>query len=260
MRRGRSLAPRSETTYVPRSWRLKTRQQSISLIGGGTFPKPGEISLAHNGVLFLDELGEFSRKTLDMLRQPLESGEVTISRVKQTVTYPSTFILIAATNPCPCGYFGSNERYCTCTPKQVTNYQHRASGLLLDRLDFILSLKNVGLQQDKTSESSAEIRIRTTRAREMQRDRYGNEELNGTVAFQILHETCGLSNKQANLIEQTCFEQKWSNRTQVKLIRLARTISDLEGEHSITDLALQEAIDWKRSPSLLPQSPMPGGR
>lgn len=194
-----------------------------------------------------------------MLRQPLESGEVTISRVKQTVTYPSTFILIAATNPCPCGYFGSNERYCTCTPKQVTNYQHKASGPLIDRLDFIISLKNVGLQQDKTPESSADIRSRTTGARQMQRQRYGNEELNGTVPFQKLHETCGLSSIQAKLIEQTCFEQKWSNRTQVKLIRIARTISDLVSEPSITDSALQEAIDWKRRPSLLLQSPMIGG-
>ncbi|MBO0589602.1 ATP-binding protein [Sporosarcina sp. E16_8] len=246
----RAFSPRSETTYDPRSWRLQSRHQSISLIGGGTFPKPGEISLAHNGVLFLDELGEFSRKTLDMLRQPLERGEVTISRVKQTVTYPSTIILIAATNPCPCGYFGSLERYCTCTPKQVTDYQLKVSGPLLDRLDFVLTLKNVGLQQNDTIETSADIRERTTRARHLQRIRYGNGRLNGSVPFQQLYETCGLSCEQSSLIERTCFEQKWSNRTQAKLIRIARTISDLEGQEEITDPALQEAIGWKRLPSL----------
>ena len=233
---------------------------SVSLIGGGTFPKPGEISLAHNGVLFLDELGEFSRKTLDMLRQPLEKGEVTISRVKQTVTYPSTIILIAATNPCPCGYFGSQERYCTCTPKQVTNYQLKASGPLLDRLDFVLTLKNVGLQADDSVETSAVIKERTTRARDMQRIRYGNGGLNGSVAFQQLQETCALSSAQLSLIEQTCFKQKWSNRTQAKLIRIARTIADLEGVDAISDLALQEAIAWKRLPSLMHQSTtMTGG-
>ncbi|PIC86108.1 hypothetical protein CSV72_09835 [Sporosarcina sp. P20a] len=115
---------------------------AISFIGGGTYPKPGEISLAHRVILFLDELGEFSRKTLDMLRQPMESGEVTISRVKQTVSYPASFTLIAATNPCPCGYYGSHERYCTCSSKQVTNYQLKVSGPILERLDFVLSLQS----------------------------------------------------------------------------------------------------------------------
>ncbi|CAM3229905.1 YifB family Mg chelatase-like AAA ATPase [Filibacter tadaridae] len=224
---------------------------SVSLIGGGTFPKPGEISLAHSGVLFLDELGEFSKKTLDMLRQPLEAGEVSISRVKQTVTYPSRFILIAATNPCPCGYYGSNERYCTCSPKQVTSHQLKASGPLLDRLDFVLSLHSVGLQKNTAAESSASIRQRTTRAREQQYKRYGNECLNGFVPFQRLDETCGLSNEQKERIQQVCFEQKWSNRTQTKLIRIARTIADLNGTEHISENALQEAIQWKQNANQL---------
>ena len=232
---------------------------STSLIGGGTFPKPGEISLAHNGVLFLDELGEFSRKTLDMLRQPLESGEVTISRVRQTVNYPSNFILIAATNPCPCGYAGSKERYCTCTPKQILNYQLKVSGPLLDRLDFILELKSVGLQQQDEAESSADILVRTTRARDMQRKRYGNGQLNGTVPFQLLNETSRLSSQQLNHIQQTCFEQKWSNRTQVKLIRIARTIADLNGEEEISDTVLNEAISWKQLPNALQVTPSTRG-
>ncbi|MCM3709044.1 YifB family Mg chelatase-like AAA ATPase [Sporosarcina luteola] len=218
---------------------------SVSLIGGGTFPKPGEISLAHRGVLFLDELGEFSRKTLDMLRQPMESGEVTINRVRQSVTYPSNFILIAATNPCPCGYAGSHERYCTCSQKQVANYRLKVSGPLLDRMDFVLSLHSVGLQKDDAAESSAVVRGRTARAREMQRERFGKEWLNGFVPFQLLDERCGLTKGQKRFIQQICFERKWSNRSQAKLMRIARTIADLEGSENISESALQESIKWK---------------
>ncbi|MHC8514303.1 YifB family Mg chelatase-like AAA ATPase [Sporosarcina sp. ITBMC105] len=233
---------------------------SISLIGGGTFPRPGEISLAHRGVLFLDELGEFSRKTLDMLRQPMETGQVTINRVKQSVTYPSNFILIAATNPCPCGYAGSNERYCTCSPKQIMNYQLKASGPLLDRLDFVLSLQSVGLQATGKAETSSSIRKRTTKARELQRARYGNEWLNGFVPFQLFDETCGLTTDQKQTIQHICFEQKWSNRTQMKLLRIARTIADLSGSEHISEEALQEAIQWKTIASNLNTSMRMEGR
>lgn len=219
---------------------------STSLIGGGTYPKPGEISLAHRGVLFLDELGEFSRKALDMLRQPLEKGEVSISRVRQTVTYPAAFTLIAATNPCPCGYFGSVERYCICSPQQVKHYQQKASGPLLDRLDFVLQLKSVGLQHESISESSLNIRKRTTVARQMQRQRFGTQYLNGNVPVQILLDSCALSQNQSQLIKEICYEQKWSNRTQLKLLRIARTIADLQSSETIHDSHLQEAIDWKK--------------
>lgn len=222
---------------------------SISLIGGGTYPKPGEISLAHRGILFLDELGEFSRKTLDMLRQPMESGEVTISRVKQTVSYPASFTLLAATNPCPCGYYGSHERYCTCTSKQVTNYQLKVSGPVLDRLDFVLSLQSSGLKEKTTSESSLDFRKRVEKARDLQRSRYGNDIRNGTVSFQQLERTGGLTAEQLNRIGDVCFERKWSNRTQVKLIRIARTIADLQGTPDISMKALEEAIEWKQLPS-----------
>ena len=219
---------------------------AISIIGGGTYPKPGEISLAHHGVLFLDELGEFPQKSLEMLRQPIESGEITISRVRQSVTYPSSFILIAATNPCPCGYFGSNERYCICTPSQVRTYQLKASGPLIDRLDFILPLKSVGITDDEDAESSATIRKRTENARYLQRLRYGNGKLNGNIPVQTLLETCGLSKKQFEHLKQICFDEKWSNRTQAKLIRIARTISDLANEENLLDAAIEEACKWKR--------------
>lgn len=223
---------------------------AISLIGGGTYPKPGEISLAHRGVLFLDELGEFSRKTLDMLRQPMESGEVTISRVRQSVTYPSSFTLLAATNPCPCGYHGSNERYCTCTPQQVRSYQLKASGPLLDRLDFVLTLTSVGLKQEMPAETSEKIRIRTERAHLLQKNRYGGLSLNGTVAGSVLLAMCGLTDRQNELLETVCFRKKWSNRTLVKLIRLARTISDLEGVKYVTEASIEEAIHWKQMADL----------
>ncbi len=223
---------------------------AISLIGGGTYPKPGEISLAHRGVLFLDELGEFSRKTLDMLRQPMESGEVTISRVRQSVTYPATFTLLAATNPCPCGYFGSNERYCSCSPQQVRTYQLKASGPLLDRLDFVLSLTSVGLKQEEHSERSEVIRKRTEQAYQLQWSRYKGGWLNGTVPGSLLIEECGLTKEHTEQLESICYHEKWSNRTQVKLIRIARTIADLAGSATITDAAIEEAVHWKRLASL----------
>ena len=223
---------------------------AISLIGGGTYPKPGEISLAHRGVLFLDELGEFSRKTLDMLRQPMEIGEVTISRVRQSVTYPSSFILLAATNPCPCGYSGSNERYCTCTPQQVRAYQMKVSGPLLDRLDFVLTLASVGLKQEGRTESSQEIRARTEQARRLQQARYKGTGTNGTVPGNILIATSALTEDQTEKLEAICFQEKWSNRTQVKLIRIARAIADLAGTEQIPDTAIEEAVHWKRLASL----------
>ena len=228
---------------------------AIALIGGGTYPKPGEISLAHHGVLFLDELGEFSRKSLDMLRQPLETGEVTISRVRQSVTYPSSFTLIAATNPCQCGYYGSTERYCTCTAAQVRTYQLKASGPLLDRLDFVLTLKSVDIAETANRQTSAEIRQRIDKARQLQRGRYSKGFLNGNIPVQTLLATCGISDNQSDLLKKVCFTEKWSNRTQVKLIRIARTIADLAGDQVISDDVLQEAVEWKRTASFYHGSP-----
>ena len=203
---------------------------SISIIGGGTTPKPGEISLAHRGVLFLDEMAEFPKKTLDMLRQPLEGGKVTISRAQLTVTYPSSFILIAAMNPCPCGYLGSNSRYCTCTPKQVQAYKNRISGPIYDRIDILLFLRSVNLDQaEKSRTSSEEIRKRVEKARERQYERYQEHVCNAKVPFEKLMATGPLKEHQMKMIRQVSTKRQWSNRVQIKIIRLARTISDLEG-------------------------------
>jgi magnesium chelatase family protein len=125
---------------------------SVAIIGGGSSPRPGEISLAHRGVLFLDEIAEFTKKTIDMLRQPLETGQVTISRAHSTVTYPSSFILVGAMNPCPCGYLGANDHYCTCSQKQIQNHRNRLSGPVYDRIDILLSLKSVNLDQPSATQ------------------------------------------------------------------------------------------------------------
>lgn len=219
---------------------------AVSLLGGGTYPKPGEISFAHYGILFLDEMGEFSKKTLDMLRQPMESGRITISRAKQTVTYPADFTLIAATNPCPCGYAGSSQRYCVCTPKQIAAYQQRISGPIVDRLDFYLHLQSVPLKENhQTSESSYVIKNRVIKARERQYERYGERMLNNRAPFQLIQKTSPITEQQAEELQQICWKHQWSNRTQVKLIRVARTISDLAQETEISDESLKEAVDWK---------------
>lgn len=216
----------------------------ISIIGGGQYPKPGEISLAHKGVLFLDEIGEFAKKTLEMLRQPLENGTVTISRTHATFSYPADFILIAAMNPCPCGYAGSSSHYCTCTPKQITSYQNKLSGPLRDRFDIHLTMKLTALngEEPRKVESSETIRKRVENARYRQYSRYGREICNGRVAYDVLLKTSPLTAEQAKVFNQISIRENWSNRTQIKILRLARTISDLQEEKNITDKSVLEAM------------------
>lgn len=221
---------------------------STSIIGGGTYPKPGEISLAHNGVLFLDEMAEFSKKTLDMLRQPLESGIVTISRVHSTVTYPASFILLGATNPCPCGYLGSHTHYCTCTQKQIQSYRNRISGPIYDRFDIFLHLNSVDLTKDeKSNEPSSTIRKRVEMAQQMQFDRYKQQIYNGNVSFELLRTVSPITTTQERMLSQVAAKQNWSNRVQIKIIRLARTISDLLGEENIIDESIWKAIQLRRT-------------
>ena len=216
----------------------------VSIIGGGQNPKPGEISLAHHGILFLDELAEFPKKTIEMLRQPLEAGLVTISRARSTVTYPSSFILIGAMNPCPCGYYGSQDHYCTCSPKQINAYQNRISGPMRDRFDIFLSLKPINLHNamDIQSESSEEIRQRVTEARKRQRERYGKEITNGRVSYETLLQTSPLTKPQQRFLQKLAFKYGWSNRAQLKIFRLACTIADLEQSQEISEQHLWEAL------------------
>ncbi|MBO0958647.1 YifB family Mg chelatase-like AAA ATPase [Neobacillus sp. MM2021_6] len=218
----------------------------VAIIGGGQYPKPGEISLAHRGVLFLDEIGEFPRKTLDMLRQPLENGFITISRTHATITYPASFVLIAAMNPCPCGYAGSNAHYCTCSPKQILTYQNRLSGPLRDRFDINLTLRPVDLTaadgMPLQGEPSSVVRERVGQARERQYNRYGEEICNSRVPYEVLLRKTPLTGTQQLTLQQQAIKKNWSNRTQIKIIRLARTISDLQGSTVITDQCLNESI------------------
>lgn len=218
----------------------------ISIIGGGTYPKPGEISLAHRGVLFLDEIAEFQRKTLDMLRQPFESGKITISRTHAILTYPASFILIAAMNPCPCGYAGSNTRYCTCTPRQTHSYRNKISGPLRDRFDIRLTIKPVDFEKDTSNgEFSSMVKSRVEAARVRQYERYGKELCNSRVSYDLLQKTSPLTQEQKKIIQQLAANRNWSNRTQIKIIRLARTISDLEGKAAITDESIWEALNLR---------------
>ncbi|MFK9091791.1 ATP-binding protein [Bacillus salipaludis] len=220
--------------------------QGSPIIGGGQYPKPGEISLAHRGVLFLDEIGEFSRKTLDMLRQPLENGLITISRTHATITYPASFLLIAAMNPCPCGYASSNGHYCTCSSKQILTYQNRLSGPLRDRFDINLSLKPVDFTATSMTQEgdlSSIVRERVREARERQYDRFGEEICNSRVPYEVLLRDRPLTGTQQSTLQQLAFKKNWSNRTQIKIIRLARTIADLQGSPAITDQSINEAIN-----------------
>ncbi|MEH7378455.1 YifB family Mg chelatase-like AAA ATPase [Neobacillus drentensis] len=217
----------------------------VSIIGGGQYPKPGEISLAHHGVLFLDEIGEFSKKTLDMLRQPLENGLIMISRTHATITYPASFILIAAMNPCPCGYEGSNSHYCTCSKKQILAYQNRLSGPLRDRFDINLSLGPINFNAaaiETAGESSKIIRGRVEEARNRQYDRYGMEVCNSRIPYEMLLRASPLTDTQQSTLQRLAIKKSWSNRTQIKIIRIARTISDLQSSPAITDQSIWEAV------------------
>jgi magnesium chelatase family protein len=221
----------------------------VSIIGGGTNPKPGEISLAHHGVLFLDEIAEFPKKTLDMLRQPLESRKVTISRIHSTATFPSRFILIAAMNPCPCGYLGTKAGYCCCTPRQIQTYQGKLSGPIRDRIDIFLRLEPINLEREgkKTSETSKMIQERVIRARQRQQERYRDwgAYSNGSIPFELFSQKIVLTAEQQKMLQHHCMQQNWSNRVQAKIIRIARTISDLRDEDQITDESLWEALTYR---------------
>ncbi|NYE03590.1 magnesium chelatase family protein [Bacillus niacini] len=180
-----------------------------------------------------------------MLRQPFESGKITISRTHAILTYPATFILLAAMNPCPCGYADSNTHYCTCTPSQVQNYQNKISGPLRDRFDIRLTIKPVTLGREISKEeiSSFVVKSRVEAARIRQYERYGKEICNSRVSYDILQKTSPLTKEQQKKIHQLSPKKDWSNRTQIKVIRLARTISDLEGKTAITDQSIWEAVN-----------------
>ena len=223
---------------------------NAGLVGGGSTPGPGEISLAHNGVLFLDELPEFNRQTLEVLRQPLEDGTVTISRALTSTTFPANFMLIAALNPCPCGYRGDPRRNCHCTPPQIERYMSKISGPLLDRIDIHIEVPSVpfrDLSGGKPGTSSAEMRAQVAAARQVQATRFGGSRAryNADMTHRQTRQFCRLDDEGRNLLKASMTELGLSARAHDKILRTARTIADLDGADSIEPMHLNEAINYR---------------
>lgn len=222
----------------------------FSMIGGGKIPKPGEISLAHNGVLFLDELPEFNRNTLEVLRGPLEDKNVTISRLYSKVIYPSNFMLIASMNPCPCGYYGSEEKECKCSKLSIEKYLNRISGPLLDRIDLHVEVKPVKYKklnsQDKV-ESSKQIKERVNKARRIQYERYKNINIfsNSELTPKLIEKYCVLNQECKKILEMAFNKLALSARAYTRILKVARTIADLEGKEYIDKVHLAEAIQYR---------------
>jgi magnesium chelatase family protein len=221
------------------------------LIGGGTNPRPGEVSLAHHGVLFLDELPEFKRSTLEVLRQPLEEGRVTISRAATSLTYPARFMLVAAMNPCPCGFYGDVKRACTCTPNQINAYRTRISGPLLDRIDIQIQVPAVpfrDLSGPVDGDGSKDLRARVMAARERQARRFAQSArvfANAHMTPKLIREHCPLTDDTRRLLEAAMDRLGLSARAYARILKIARTIADLEGEDRLAPAHVAEAIQYR---------------
>ena len=221
------------------------------LLGGTSNPSPGEVSLAHNGILFLDELPEFRRSTLEVMRQPLEDGKVTISRAAGSFTFPSRFNLIAAMNPCPCGYLGDARRECTCNPGQIERYRARISGPLLDRIDLHIDVPHVDykeLSSDELGESSAVVRERIVHCRELQQRRFHDfprVTCNADMPSKFTRECCRLDSTCGQLLETAMNELNFSARAHDRILKVSRTLADLGGKDSIEENHLLEAIQYR---------------
>lgn len=223
---------------------------TLALTGGGRLAKPGEISLAHTGVLFLDEMPEYNRNSLETLRQPLEDGVITISRVESTVEYPANFTLIASMNPCPCGNYGSKDKECKCTPQAIRKYLNKLSGPLMDRIDMHIEVDSVSydeLKSDVLEESSADIKKRVDVARERQLERYKDTGIysNAKMNDQMVKKYCKIS-EQSDMMLRYAFEKlNLSARAYNRILKVARTIADLEGSQEIKDEHIIEAISYR---------------
>jgi magnesium chelatase family protein len=238
---------------IVRTRPFRAPHHSISdagLVGGGHTPKPGEISLAHHGVLFLDEFPEFRKNALEALRQPLESGVITITRSTSTATYPARFMLLAAMNPCPCGYYGDTQQACRCSTTQIRQYQSKISGPLLDRIDIhieVPSLRYRDLTSRVSAESSDEIRKRVTRARSLQMNRFegSNTLVNAGMSERQIKKFCTIGEESHKLLEMAVDRLGMSARTFTRILKVARTIADLEEESHIQARHVAEAIQYR---------------
>ncbi len=221
----------------------------IAIVGGGTTPKPGEISLAHNGVLFLDEFPEFKRPVIEALRQPLEEGKVIVSRASQTVQYPADFLLVSAMNPCPCGYYGDESKPCSCSYSQILKYRKKLSGPILDRIDIHIELPRVPLKELKktnSEETSEKIRERIIKAREIQKKRFIKENYyNSRITPTMIKKFCHLDVSSQDLLDSVVEKFKFSARSYNKILKIARTIADLDGVENIQSHHLAEAINLR---------------
>jgi magnesium chelatase family protein len=221
------------------------------MTGGGSYPQPGEISLAHNGVLFLDELPEFNRSVLEVLRQPLEDRHITISRVKSNVDYPASFMLVAAMNPCPCGYYNHPTHPCVCSPGQVQKYLNKISGPLLDRIDLQIEVVPVPFEkmaETRAAESSSVIRERVIRARHIQEERYKDEtdvHCNAQMNKRLLELYAQPDAQGLQLLKTAMTRLNLSARAYDRILKVARTIADLEGSEHIQAPHLAEAIGYR---------------
>lgn len=226
---------------------------SVALIGGGQWPKPGEISLSHRGILFLDELPEFPRSVLEALRQPLEDGIVTVSRAQGSLTFPAQFLLVAAQNPCPCGYLTDPDKHCICTPLQIMKYQKKISGPLLDRIDIHIEVPRIKYEELAKnpsvgkSESSMQVQKRVEKAREIQNKRFNGLKIktNSEISSRFIKDFCQLDEVAEKMIGQAVDQMKLSARVYHRILKIARTIADLEGSETIQANHIAEALQYR---------------
>jgi magnesium chelatase family protein len=221
----------------------------ISIIGGGQYPRPGEISLSHHGVLLFDEFPEFNRPTIEALRQPLEDRVITVARARDSLTFPAQFILVATSNPCPCGFYGST-RACSCTPTQILNYQRKISGPIIDRIDLYVDVDEVNhesLLDTVNEETSTDIRSRVINARSKQQNRYKSVgKLNSGLSNSEIKEHAKLDKQAENLLNAAADRLGLSARSYLRVIKVARTIADLDNNDIITASHIGEALQYRR--------------
>ena len=245
------LLSKDVTILLTRPFRSPHHTVTInSLIGGGNIPKPGEISLAHYGVLFLDELPEFNKNTLEVLRGPLEDREVTISRVNASLTYPCNFMFVASMNPCPCGFYGSKDKECTCTPEAIARYMGKISGPLLDRIDIQIEVTPVKYQKiasDERIETSETIKQRVDNARKIQLERYKGHGIfsNSELTPSLSNIYCKLDLKSKEIVQNAFERLGLSARGYERILKVARTIADLDEKENIEAKHIAEAIQYR---------------
>ncbi len=222
----------------------------VALVGGGTNPRPGEISMAHRGVLFLDEFPEFPRAVLENLRQPLEDGVIHISRAAGTLRFPAKFILVSAMNPCPCGFYGDKDRECSCTPTQILNYKKKISGPIIDRIDLHIEVPRVNfdkLSARASGETSKDIKARIEKARRVQKERFKNEDFitNSEMSSEAVKKYCVVDEQSTQLLRNAVDHMHLSSRAYFRVLKLARTIADLAGDRDITSTYIAESLQYR---------------